>query len=163
MENLKTSLKKNLSNSSKIMFLGVGSELRGDDAAGIITAAELKKHIKSVKKKKISIVMGDTAPENLTGQIIRFNPESLVIIDAADFGKQAGTVKIFDPDGISGVSFSTHRLPFKIMADYLRQSINCQITIIGIQAKNLAFATQPSKQVKASAKQLAKVILEVLG
>ena len=77
---LKIALTNSLKGVNKLAILGVGSELRGDDIAGMV-AAEI---IQKANHKNITVFLGATAPENLTGEIKKFNPSHLLIIDAAD-------------------------------------------------------------------------------
>lgn len=163
MVTLKTALKDRLRNAKKIALLGVGSELRGDDAAGILVAAHLRKTCqKNIKQQRFKVFLGATAPENLTGQIKSFKPSCLIIVDSADLGKKAGAVKLINPAEVEGFSFCTHRLPLKIMADYLIKSLACEILIIGIQPGRLDFASRPSKAVEKSVKLVGGIIRDIL-
>jgi hydrogenase 3 maturation protease len=161
MQKLIQELKNRLKPAKAIALLGVGSELRGDDAAGIMVAGQLEKACRGNKRLKVFI--GHTAPENLTGEIKRFNPTHLVIVDCADLGKKAGDAALIDIDNMAGVSFCTHQLPVKVMADYLWQSIQCQIIIVGIQPKQLKFASKASKEIMKSARQLTKALKEIVN
>ncbi len=144
-------------------ILGVGSELRADDAAGMM-AAELLEifESKGTSKTKFKVFLGATAPENLTGEIKRFDPSHLIIIDTADLGKRPGEALLLDREKISNFSFSTHKLPIKIMIEYLRQSISPQVAIIGIQPASLDFGKPVCAEVKASASGIAEGIMEIL-
>ena len=87
-------------------------QLRADDAAGLIIAKELKAYIKDKKKRKqLKVFLGETAPENLTGQIKKFKPTHLIVIDAVDFNLETGALRVVDIRTEAGVSFSTHRAP----------------------------------------------------
>jgi hydrogenase 3 maturation protease len=138
--------------------LGVGSELRGDDIAGMV-AAEV---IQEAKHPKIQVFLGATAPENFTGEIKRYNPTHLFIIEAADTSATPGTIDLISPEVVGGVSFSTHMMPLKIMVDYVKQSIDCNTWIVGIQPKVLKFGSKPSKVVIDSAIEVAKTILAIV-
>jgi hydrogenase 3 maturation protease len=143
--------------------LGVGSELRSDDAAGILVAEELlKRKTNNPALTKLKIFLGGTAPENFSGEIKKFNPGQLVIVDSAELNQPAGTVKLIAPDKIGGVSFCTHQLPLKIFIDYLLNSLKCDIIVIGIQPKIIDFAEAVSPQVKKAAKLVAQAIVDVL-
>src|SRR5665647_2924663 len=135
MANLKTILKQKLKDAKRIVVLGIGSELRADDAAGLIVAEELKK----IKNLKLKVFLGSTAPENFTGEIIKFKPTHILIVDSVDTDQKPGFILLINPDEVGGVSFSTHMLPVKMMVDYLLASLECEIIIIGIQPKILLF------------------------
>jgi len=158
MENLKTKLKKKLKDAKKIAVLGIGSELRADDVAGLLVAGELKK----IKNLKLKVFLGSTAPENLTGEIIKYKPTHIIIVDSVDTDQEPGFILLVDPEEVGGVSFSSHMLPVKMIVDYLLESLKCEIIIIGIQPKTLVFGEAISKEVKKSAKQVSDVIKEIL-
>jgi hydrogenase 3 maturation protease len=158
MPTLKTILKKKLRDAKKIAVLGIGSELRADDAAGLLVAEELKK----IKDLKLKVFLGSTAPENLTGEIIKYKPTHIIIIDSVDADQEPGFIALINPDEVGGVSFSSHMLPVKMIVDYLLESLECEIIIIGIQPKILIFGETMSKEVKKSIKQISNVIQQIL-
>jgi hydrogenase 3 maturation protease len=158
MPNLKTILKKKLKDAKKIAVLGIGSELRGDDVAGLLVAEELKK----IKNLKLKVFFGSTAPENLTGEIIKYKPTHIVIVDSTDTDQKAGSIILISPEEVGGISFSSHMLPIKMMVDYLLESLKCEIIIIGIQPKILMFGETISKEVKKSTKQISDAIRQIL-
>jgi len=163
VQTLTTILRKKLKDAERIGILGVGSELRADDVAGVLAAGQIKKlAAKKKNRAKLKIFIGATAPENLTGEIKKFKPTHLIIIDSADLGTKAGKIRIMNPDDITGVSFCTHSLPIKVMADYLLKSFSLQITIIGIQPKNLSVGAPPSKTVLCAVESLSKTIASLL-
>jgi len=158
MENLKALLKKKLKDAKKIAVLGIGSELRADDVAGLLVAEELKK----IKNSKLKVFLGSTAPENFTGEIIKYNPTHIIIVDSMDMDQKPGFTLLISPEEVGGVSFSTHMLPVKMMVDYLLASLKCEIIIIGIQPKILVFGETISKEVKKSTGQVSNIIQQVL-
>ncbi len=163
MEQLKKLLKKRVEGSKRIVVFGVGSELRSDDAAGLLVAESISGRIKKAGgKRNIKIILGSTAPENLTGEIRKFRPAHIIIVDSADIKKKAGTVALINADEVGGISFSTHMLPIKMIVDYLLGSLKCGITVIGIQPKNLKFNGRISAEVKKSSAQVASAIWEAI-
>jgi len=159
MQKIREKLASNLKGAKKVAILGVGSDLRGDDAAGLLVSSLLAK---SLKSPKVKVFLGDTAPENLTGEVRKFKPTHLIIIDCADFELKAGAVMIFKPGDIAGITFSTHRLPLKLIADYMESAIKCKTVIIGIQPKGMKFDSQVSVAIKNSVKVLAAELKEAI-
>ena len=97
MPGIKTILRDRLKNAQRVAVLGIGSELRADDAAGLLIAKELKTYLKENKKRnQLKVFLGETAPENLTGQIKKFKPTHLIVIDAVDFNLEAGALRVVD-------------------------------------------------------------------
>jgi hydrogenase 3 maturation protease len=145
--------------------LGVGSELRGDDASGIVTALEVLNASKEKRLDRIRVFFGGTAPENLTGEIKNFRPSHLIIIDTVDTNKKPGSILVMRPNDIGrGVTFSTHAMPLNILARYIEQSLKrCKILIIGIQPKSVRFGAKLSPKVKISAGFVAESIIYALN
>ncbi|MBF0522934.1 MAG: hydrogenase maturation peptidase HycI [Candidatus Omnitrophica bacterium] len=163
MPTLKAAIRTRLKNAKKIALLGVGSELRGDDAAGILIAESLQNiPLKTESKLQFQVFIGSTAPENLTGAIRKFGPTHLIIVDAADIGQKIGTVKLISPDETAGFSSSTHNLPMKIFAKYLTISLGCEVILIGIQPGKIHFNTLPSLEIKEAVKYVSQTIAEVI-
>ena len=126
---------------NKAAFIGIGSELRGDDAVGVVIVKRLAELAKTDACSRCLFINGGSAPENVLGEIRNFQPEIIVFIDAAILGEAPGTVKLIDTrrEKISGVSFCTHSLPLTIIANYIRQAVPCEIFVIGIEPVDMDF------------------------
>lgn len=112
---------------------------------------------------EVLFLAGSTAPENFTGDIKRFAPTHLVMVDCADMGINPGEAVILDPEKVGGISFSTHRMPISIMMRYLRIFIDCEILIVGIQPKSLKFGAKLSKEARSAVDGISSVLKDVIG
>ncbi len=160
MADLKKALKVRLKGAKRIALLGIGSEFRGDDASGVLVAGGLEKSFKKVKTlPSFRVFIGATAPENLTGEIKRFEPTHLIIVDTVEMKERPGTILLLDPKEIGGgVSFSTHKMPAKILVEYFLRSFAAEILILGIQPKSIEFGKPPAAAVKGAIKDVVKAI-----
>jgi hydrogenase maturation protease len=165
--NLKAILQSRLSTATgrdrRLAVLGVGSALRGDDAAGLLAARELAKWLaRQSKPPAVAVFLGETTPENLTGPIKEFQPTCLIILDAVDAGAEPGHIAVIGPAEISpGAGVSTHSASLKLLVDYLTQFIQCDAVIVGIQPQSLEFGSSPSKPVRKAARIVAEAIAAV--
>lgn len=160
---LKKDLEKKLKTAERIGLLGVGSQLRSDDAAGILVAKALERIQGKIKDKpEFKVFIGGTAPENVTGEIKKFKPTHLIIVDSAEAGKDPGTIMLIDPGQIGGVSFSTHTLPPKIMIDYLQDSLKCEVILLGIQPKTIKFGETVTPAIAGAVKEVVKILKEAI-
>ena len=168
-----TVLKKRLERAERIAVLAIGSRLRGDDAAGLLAAEELSRLIASPAVGRpssvvgrpssvVKIFMGETTPENLTGEIKRFKPTHLIVMDAADIDEDPGEFRLLDSERVAGMSASTHNLPVRLVTDYLRKCVGCEAVIIGIQPQSCGFGQAVSREVAAGAKRTARALAEAL-
>ena len=143
-----------LDSNAKVVFVGIGSELRGDDAVGVVIVNRLAEMAKSADfASRFLFINGGSAPENILGEIRKFQPKIVGFIDAAVMGGEPGTIRVFDTsqEKITGISFCTHCLPLAIIADYIRQITPCEIFVIGIEPVDMDFRsdcalTQPVAQ-----------------
>jgi hydrogenase 3 maturation protease len=149
-----------LSAKGRSVILGVGSSLNCDDGAGPAVASAL---ISGMKRRKfpenIMVLNGCAAPENFTGEIKRFGPDTLIIIDAADFSAAPGCVKLIDLKDITGATFSSHMLPVRIMAEYLEKETGCKTFLIGIQPESVLYGDVLSKPVADTVKEIIRIAL----
>jgi Ni,Fe-hydrogenase maturation factor len=82
--------------NTKTLIVGIGNLLKGDDGAGPIFCQKLRD-----ARVSAEIIDAGTAPENYIQAIIRKNPESLLVIDAIDFGASPGVIELFRPEQMS--------------------------------------------------------------
>jgi hydrogenase 3 maturation protease len=162
-------LAEELRQARRLAVVGIGSELRGDDCAGLLVIRELRAALGRSRPAALRLFDGGTAPENLTGAILRWQPSHILLVDAADLGLQPGAVKLIAPEQIAGLSFSTHALPLKLLADYLSQApggsadanapVERRVLIVGLQPGRTDFGRAPSVEIKGAARRLAREIL----
>lgn len=146
-------LEKNIKPGLKYAVMGVGSELRSDDCAGMHFIGYMSRKL---KRDDVLLVAGSTAPENFTGVIKDFAPDVLFIIDAAHMGIKPGEVQIIPASDIGGVSFSTHILPLSVVLKYIEAEAGCKAIFIGIQPKTTEQGLSMCDEVRAGAECLAE-------
>ena len=129
--------------TSRVAVLGIGNELSGDDGAGVKITEGLKSYQKDPATRESTatrlIISAGLAPENFTGQLRRFRPDMVILIDAADLGSAPGKVVWLSWKDTVGMSWSTHSLPLSILAQYLVAEIGCGVYLLGIQVSSNGF------------------------
>jgi len=138
----------------KIVLLGVGNRIRGDDAAGPELIEILKKRLPDVGKG-IFLFDGEEVPENYLIPIANLKPNLVIIVDAVDFGSRPGGVKLFPIQQIPQGSFSTHRLSLRFLGSYLEKETQAKIYLLGIQPKSIKLEEKLSFEVKKALRGLA--------
>ncbi len=127
--------------------MGVGNSLRGDDGCGILVARKLKE-----KGFKNSFPCGQT-PENYLGKIVSLNPDTVLIVDAVDFGGETGQVRFFKSDDVFQ-GLSTHTAGLNMTARFLTASSGARVMLVGIQPEKLH--GKMTGRVKKASEELAK-------
>ncbi len=150
--------------SLRVAVMGIGHELQGDDAAGVLIARRLQSLLGPSEEHLI--LCAGPAPENYCGALRRFEPDLVLMIDAAQMDEAPGTVRLISYKDVTGVGASTHTLPLHILARYLTSELGCEIALLGIQPAFVEFgeiSPLMCKVVPAIAQRLAIVLRGELG
>ena len=142
-------------------ILGIGQELRGDDALGLEVARRLQKKLSG--RENVLILLAGPAPENFTGALRRFAPQRVILVDAALMGGPPGAARWLDWHDARGFSASTHSLPLSALADYLESELGCTVQIMGVQPAGNALGTPLSPEAKKGVREASQLILSVIS
>lgn len=132
-------------------FVGIGSDLRGDDSVGLVVARALLHHFHA---NDLLVVDGGPAPENVTGQLRVFRPELVILIDAAHMDEPPGTIQWIPLDSIDGMSASSHSLPLSMLASYLTMELACDVAVLGIQPAQNELGSELTPPVQKAASEI---------
>ena len=125
---------------TRIAIVGIGNEFNGDDAAGVLVARKLGTRECSGDADHVLIIEAGQAPENITADLRRFQPQVVILVDAAQLDNTPGTITWIPWETTSGMSASSHSLPLSMLARYLTLEFGCTVHLLGIQpAQNVAF------------------------
>ena len=169
--NIFFSIKKHL--KGKIVIIGVGNSLRGDDGAGPEFIKSLEAGIKCSAKNIPSqdsfkvenqLVLMDVqgAPENYLGKIVEQKPDTVILVDAVDLGSSPGVTKIINQNNFLPEGFSTHHPSLDLILRYLQEETETSIFVLGIQPKSIKMNTKLSRPVKKAINQIKKSLLECM-
>jgi hydrogenase maturation protease HycI len=141
---------------SSTLVLCIGNILKSDDGAGPLVCQQLK-----AAKVSAELIDAGTVPENYIQRIIKKAPQTLIIVDAVDFGAEAGTIEIFEPERLNSLVISTHTLSPRLFVDVIRRSIQLEVYFIGIQPEHTQLGQNVSDAVSRAIKKLSGVLAEV--
>jgi hydrogenase 3 maturation protease len=149
---LKSSLK-----GKRILLLGVGNRLRGDDAVGSLLIERLK------GKVDVPLIDAGDVPENYLGPIEESGAELVLVVDAADMGAQVGDVALFDIEQVQGMSVSTHSANLGLLFQVIPPETRPEVLLLGIQPGNIEFGQGLSEPVRATLESLAEMLVLALN
>jgi hydrogenase 3 maturation protease len=142
----------------RVVVVGVGSPIRGDDVVGL----KILELLEGKLPDNILLLQTETVPESYTGSIRDFQPTHVIIVDAANFGGAPGEARIIPPRAIANTSVSTHSLPLHVFIGYVKQSICPNVALIGIQGINIDFNAELSPEVEKGAHETAELLKVLL-
>lgn len=145
---------------SRTAIIGIGNELNGDDAAGVLVARALqqlvsdRKPIPGFRSDHLLVIDAGPSPEAFTGPLRRFQPDLIIMVDAAELGDPPGATRWFEWDAAEGMSASTHTLSPTVLSRFLVGELQCRIELLGIQPKSLDFDRDVSVEVQDAIKRV---------
>lgn len=149
----------------RVAVVGIGHELRGDDAAGVVVARLLNQWGHS---PSLQVIEAGAAPENCCGLLFRFRPDLVLFVDAAQMGAEPGTVRwltwdLIKSGDVAGFSVSTHTLPLQILANYLTVGLGCPVALLGIQPADISMGDSLSPVVALAVEATAQSLVDHLS
>jgi hydrogenase 3 maturation protease len=149
-----------LHNSHSLVLAGVGSDIRRDDAVGVLVISRLKGKIPA----GIGLIDCGTVPENFTGRIKRLRPTHIIFFDAVEMGKDPGFYDFIDEGTLIAQSLSTHKQSLKILLKVLKEeNPGVKIRLVGVQPKTTDFGRGLSRPVSRGLNSLLEVLIKTIG
>jgi hydrogenase 3 maturation protease len=136
----------------RVLVVGIGNEMRGDDGAGVMLARKLD------STPDLETLDVGTVPESFTGKMREVGADLILLVDAVDFGGEPGSVGVFDAEQIPARWCTTHHAPLSILMDFLKQETGSEVLLLGIQPKEIRQNAPPSQEVEASVAALAELM-----
>ena len=143
----------------KIVIVGIGNILKGDDGFGPILINRIKNKVRAV------CLDAATVPENYIGLIAKEKPDLVLLIDAVSSSHTApGEIYLYGPESICHInSISTHNSSLSLFVSMLSQECLAKIYLIGFNSENLNFDTTLSGLAQEAASNLEKLFLLILS
>jgi len=153
-----------LRDAERVLVLGIGNEIRADDAVGTYAARMLCRAFTQIRLRVPCLAFpGGAAPENFIGPTLEFDPTHIVLVDAMDWGAPVGSVSSVDPASLGGVSLSSHSMPLGVLRDYLVRSGCAKLLVLGVQPSTIELGRDMSREVRSSGRRIVRAILRTLG
>lgn len=140
----------------RVCVLGVGNRYRCDDGAGSLVAERL-----GGRTGALTIDAG-AVPENYLEKVARSRPDTILILEAVDFGGAAGEIRILDPGSIAPSGLSTHALSLQMAAEFLKARTRARLVVLAIQPANVGYGTELSDAVTRAVVLVQETLSEAL-
>lgn len=129
--------------------MGIGNTLRRDDGFGSLLAGLL------IGKSGLEVIDAAASPENFLGEVVRRQPDTLLIVDAVDFGGIPGEARLFDMNEVKTVNFFlTHDTSPKLLFDFLKEGLKGESYLLAVQPEDVGFGEAMSLKVKSRLEEL---------
>jgi hydrogenase 3 maturation protease len=142
--------------------MGVGSTDYGDDGFGIRLAEKLEQNLGNRPNAPVVIDAG-TMPERYTGRIADEGYDSLVFLDAVDFGGEPGAVLVANSEEMASrfPQISTHKISLGMLANWIEASGTTKAWLIGVQPESLKMGQGVSPTVQNTLDILEELLSDI--
>ena len=127
----------------RVCILGFGNRMWRDDGVGSCIAEALQ------DCPNLDSVDGGFVPENYLEVVAGKNPDTILMIDAADFGGQPGEVRLLQPGEVALAGISTHAGSPQMLGKYLEARTGARVALLAIQPKDTSEGNELSPEVSA--------------
>jgi hydrogenase 3 maturation protease len=141
----------------KVLILGMGNTLRGDDGAGPYLIKQLKGRVDA------TLLNGEDEPENLLGQITGIKPDYILIVDSVDLSANPGSVALLEGDQLERRNLFTHKASLKLFIECLKGETGANVLVLGIQPKSIEIGRAISSEVKESLGHLRDILIRAFA
>ena len=136
----------------KVVIIGIGNPLRGDDGFGPVLIERLKGNIQAV------CIDAGEAPENYIGKIIKERPDSVLIVDVVHLGLEVGKYAILRKGDLVKSGFTTHDMSLHMFIEHLEKGTQADIYILAVQPGRLIFGEEISDRLKKTLKEITDAL-----
>lgn len=157
-KNLSRELSCLLRGAKRIVAVGIGNTLKGDDGAGVQCVKLLGKKLRGGAGNRLKIINAGAVPENYTGRIRSFKPSHIILIDSCYGRKRPGSVFIVDKNAMKDDNVSTHHLPLKYAVRYFEETMGSKVVILGIEPECPGEGEGLSRKVNKAVVELAGML-----
>lgn len=128
----------------RVVIVGVGNELRGDDGFGPAVIERLRGRVVA------DLLDCGEVPESYLGRITSLMPDSILVVDAVDLDAAPGAMALLEPDDLVDKLGFTHSPTLGLFLKFLENETGAKATILGVQPGSRALGEGLSAGVAAS-------------
>ena len=139
----------------RLVILGVGNAMRGDDGFGPLLAARLAGRL------ACPVLDCGSVPENFTGKVRALSPEAVLVLDAAELGAPPGELRLVPGAEAGGLGVSTHAAGLEVFFRYVKEECGADGWLLAVQAGRVGLGEDVSAEVTAALDQVAALLAEV--
>jgi len=110
-----------------VCLLGIGNRYWRDDGVGSYIAEALE------TCQGFDVIDAGFIPENHLETVVRKNPDTILMVDATDFGATPGQARLIYSDKVAYSGLSTHAGSLRMLAEYLHARTAASIALLAIQ------------------------------
>ena len=148
-------LQAELKGAKKVVILGTGNALKGDDAVGLLVASLLDSHLSRFQKKTIKVLRAYEIIELYLKIIKNIRPTHIIIVDAMNMKRRPGSIKVSQ---VKARPQTGKDLEDEV-SDFLEKLASvsaAKIYLVSIQPANLEFGHPITQRTRLAARKIVE-------
>jgi hydrogenase 3 maturation protease len=141
-----------------VAIIGMGNELRADDAVGL----HIVRLLRPYSHDRLRVFEGHMTPEAFIAPACAAHPSHLLIIDAAELHRELGSWHILSSDQVEQGLFTTHAIPAIEVAAEIQRRCGAKVAFLGIQPKSRDVSLTMSKECLHTSEEIVHIIKGIL-
>lgn len=142
---------------SRVVVMGIGNPLRGDDAAGSVAAKQI------AAPPGVLVIDAQDLPEDYLAAVIEHRPHTVVLIDSVDMRAAPGSVALLDAEQFTAYWPSTHHVPISVLMNVLEHETHARVFVIGLQPAQTQFMQPLTAAVGSAVADVAAALNRALA
>lgn len=143
--------------NKKVLILGIGNRLRGDDAVGSILAERL------AQKLDIPVIDAGDVPENYPGPIEASGADLVLVLDAANLGANPGDLSLIEMSQLKEMGVSTHTANLALLFKVIPQERRPDAVLVAIQPEQTEAGLSLSRSVDIAMRGLERLLIRLFN
>lgn len=115
---------------SHVCIMGIGNRHWHDDGVGSYIAEVLD------ERPEMDVIDAGFIPENHLEEVAARHPDSILMVDATDFGGEPGQARLIYPEKVAYSGVSTHAGSLRMLAEYMHARTHAPVALLAIQPED---------------------------
>ena len=139
----------------RVCLLGIGNRYHHDDAVGPYLAEALE------SRPGYDVIDTGVIPEDYIEMTAHKHPETILMVDATDFGGEPGEVRLLYPENVNYSGASTHAGSLRMLAEFLQARTHARIGLLAVQPADVSDGKGLSPPVSKTLDDLLDVLPDI--
>jgi len=154
-----TQLKNQLAHfiDGRVCLLGIGNRYHHDDAVGPYLAEALE------TRPDYDVIDAGIIPEDYIETTAHKHPDTILMVDATDFGGEPGEVRLLYPEHVNYSGVSTQAGSLRMLAEFLQARTHARIGLLAVQPADVSDGKGLSPSVAHTLDDLLDSLPDICG
>jgi len=144
-------------NDGRVCLLGIGNRHHHDDAFGPYLAEALE------SRPDYDVIDAGIVPEDYIETTANKHPDTILMVDATDFGGAPGEVRLLYPDQVAHSGVSKEAGSLRMLAEYMKARTHARIALLAVQPADTSDGKGLSAPVSKTLDDLLDALPDICG